>query len=84
MAESLTCALVRLFRRPPRPGGGATLSSLGLDDDASGASDEKFGGSFMMEIVRRRGIRRGAEYGWEGTTGVAGRTAAMMRAGSRK
>jgi hypothetical protein len=52
---------------------------LELEGDESGANEEKLGGLFMMEIVRRRGMRlaEGCE-GCEGTTGVAGRTAAMV------
>lgn len=49
---------------------------LELEGDDRGASEEKLGGLFMIEIVRRRGMRRGD--GWEGTTGVTGRTAAMV------
>jgi len=64
---TLGCGLVRvtLKRRPPSPGGGMEPSSSELEEDeASGAREEKLGGSFMMEIVRRRGMRRGAdEYG---------------------
>lgn len=79
---------VTLKRRPPSPGGGQLASgSVGdvlelepADEEARGAREEKLGGSFMIEMVSLRGMRRGAEeYGWEGTTGAIGRTAAMMR-----
>lgn len=78
---------VTLKRRPPSPGGGQLASgSVGdvlelepADEEARGAREEKLGGSFMIEMVSLRGMRRGAEeYGWEGTTGATGRTAAMM------
>lgn len=52
---------------------------LELEGDDRGASEEKLGGLFIIEIVRRRGMRRGDGWdGWEGTTGVTGRTAAMV------
>lgn len=58
---------VTLKRRPPSPGGGQPASgSVGdvlelAEEVASGASEEKLGGSFMMEMVSLRGMRRGAE-----------------------
>jgi len=58
---------VTLKRRPPSPGGGQPASgSVGevlelAVEVGRGASEEKLGGLFMMEMVSLRGMRRGAE-----------------------